>query len=263
MLKGYTFGIVCIGCFVILGYLFVFGAQKQNNVVFIDSVLYKNGSDVVYSNILRDIIQNRTKFSQPPAGTQMGEQQIGKILSVLPRNGNLLVWGLGFDSPFWHDSTDGKVVFIEEFGTSWFRNITSKYPFLKACQVKYSTYLYQSLERYSRNRTFWTELDLRSQLPRDVKDTAWDVIIVDAPTGYRHDNSGRYQSIYTSAMLAKVGTHIFVDDYERKVEYEMSNQILGHPVEITRRPMSVTLLNANVQAHFIIMEKDKTNLMNA
>ncbi|KAL4232202.1 Polysaccharide biosynthesis [Mactra antiquata] len=264
MLKGYSFVtvIICVVCLAILKYLYVLDAHRQDNrVVIIESALHKNESDIVYSNGVGNIIQNR-KLSQLPAGIQMGKLQIGKILSVLPRNGNLLVWGLGFDSPFWHDSTEGKVIFIEEIGTPWYGRITRKYPFLTAYQVKYSTYLYKSFERYSRNRTFWTELDLRNQLPLDVNDTAWDVIIVDAPMGYRPWSPGRYQSIYTSAMFAKVGTHIFVDDYERKVDYEMSNQILGHPVEITRRPMSKTLLNVNKLAHFIVTEEDKANLLN-
>ncbi|KAL4226316.1 hypothetical protein ACF0H5_014299 [Mactra antiquata] len=253
-------GILCIGSFTLLSYAFVLASHRLNSTVYINPAKISNGGNVVYDITNGHLIKNRTKITQPPPGTQMGQQQIDKILSVLPRNGNLLVWGLGNDSPFWHDSTDGKVAFIEESGTPWFAKITSKYPFLNALEVKYSTHLVQSLERYSHYRSLWHELNVSDQLPASVKDTAWDVIIVDAPAGFKPGNAGRYQSIFTSAFLAEVGTHIFVDDYERKVEYEMSNQILGTPVEVTRRPM--TFINSNVQAHFIVTEECKRNILN-
>ena len=47
----------------------------------------------------------------------MGDAQIAQILSVLGVGGNMLVFGLGNDSPFWHDSTDGQVIFLE---VHWF-----------------------------------------------------------------------------------------------------------------------------------------------
>ena len=57
-----------------------------------------------------------------------------------------------------------------------------------------------------------------------VNDTSthWDVIFVDAPLGCCNSGPGRYQSIYTSKLLAGRDTHIFVDDYERKVEKTFS-----------------------------------------
>ena len=78
--------------------------------------------------------------------------------------------------------------------------------------------------------------------------TKWDVIIVDAPLGCCDAGPGRYQSIYTSYLLAQSGTHIFVDDYERKVERAFSNAVLGEPLKVLARPAGAS--NTNEQAHF-------------
>ena len=36
------------------------------------------------------------------------------------RDVNLLVFGLGYDSPFWRKTTTGTVLFLEQFDTPWF-----------------------------------------------------------------------------------------------------------------------------------------------
>jgi hypothetical protein len=44
----------------------------------------------------------------------MGPQQISTIQKVLMSSSNLLVWGLGNDSPYWNNCTKGRVVFLED-----------------------------------------------------------------------------------------------------------------------------------------------------
>ncbi|XP_045167274.2 uncharacterized protein LOC123530562 [Mercenaria mercenaria] len=178
----------------------------------------------------------------------MGELQAVAIRKVIPPDGNLLVWGLGNDSPFWHDSTQGKVIFIEPAGF-WFKKITDKYPYLEAYPVNYTTETEKSYDKYIDNRDIWSDLDIRSQLPPVAKQTQWNVIIVDAPPGYK-GGPGRYQSIYTSLLLARNGTHIFVDDYDRKVEKQFSLKMLGTPIEVVKRPPK-SIVFASEQAHFI------------
>jgi uncharacterized protein (TIGR01627 family) len=200
---------------------------------------------------------DRKRVTKPPEGTQMGPEQIQEILSVLPKNGNLLVWGLGNDSPFWHDSTDGKVVFIEDdipekkAGTLWFDMITAKYPFLEAYAVHYTTDTVKSYDKYMRRTELWDiDLDIRAQLPNSVTNTRWDVILVDAPLGCCNVGPGRYQSIYTSKLLSNSDTHVFVDDYERKVEKQFSLKVFDQqPVKIVKRQTAAS--NANDQAHFV------------
>jgi hypothetical protein len=194
-----------------------------------------------------------------PKGTQMGDEQIEYIAEMLPLDGNLLVWGLGNDSPFWNQMTSGKVVFLEDDipeekdGTLWYDVITEKYPFLDAHKVHYTTENLASFEIFIGHPKNWMTLDLRKQLPPVVLNTDWDVIIVDAPLGCCDVGPGRYQSIYTSWHLAREGTHIFVDDYEREIEQEFSQEVYGGPPErvITRKEDAS---NANEQAHFIYTE---------
>ena len=207
---------------------------------------------------------DRKRVTKPPEGTQMGPEQIQEILSVLPKNGNLLVWGLGNDSPFWHDSTDGKVVFIEDdipekkAGTLWFDMITAKYPFLEAYTVHYTTDTVKSYDKYMRRTELWDiDLDIRAQLPNSVTNTRWDVILVDAPLGCCNVGPGRYQSIYTSKLLSNSDTHVFVDDYERKVEKQFSLKVFDkQPVKIVKRQKAAS--NANDQAHFVHVSNPKT-----
>jgi len=129
------------------GHLY-FDQMKQNDVIIVHNnfIIGKDKKIQRFKDVglwrppksLTQTATSHQRITEPPEGTQMGNEQIHEILSVLPKDGNLLVWGLGNDSPFWHNSTNGKVVFIEDdipekkAGTLWFDVITSKYPFLEA-----------------------------------------------------------------------------------------------------------------------------------
>ena len=208
-----------------------------------------NNSYPVKEEIKASIPINRTIFSDPPIGTLLSRRQIAAIKKVLPAYGNLLVWGLGNDSPFWHHSTKGRVIFIEHEGI-WLKKIMSRYPFLRTYRVNYTTLLFETFDKYINHSEIWSDLDLRSQLPPFVKRTPWNVILVDAPQGYGASNPGRYQSIYTSSLLAQSGTHVFVDDFERKVEREYSLKMLGDPVELVNREDGMNTTSGNQVAHF-------------
>jgi len=193
-------------------------------------------------------------FTKPPAGTQMGSEQIALIQEALGKHGNLLVWGLGNDSPFWNYVTTGRVAFIEDdipeakAGTLWYDVITRKYPFLEAYKVKYHTDNEKSFQQYITSPERWPELRLKD-LPNSIREEHWDVIIVDAPLGCCNAGPGRYQSIYESWRMATNKTHVFVDDYERKVEREFSQAVLGRaPDSVVPRQKAAS--NANEQAHF-------------
>jgi uncharacterized protein (TIGR01627 family) len=188
---------------------------------------------------------DRIKVTKPPAGTQMGQSQVDNILKALGPNGNLLIWGLGNDSPFWHESTTGKVVFLEDdipqekYGVLWYDVITKKYPFLEAYKIHYSTQTKDSYDKFIDAPDLWkTELDVSNQLPEEFLSIKWDVIVVDAPQGSWNTGPGRYQSIYTSYALAQKHSskYIFIDDYERKVEKKFSLKVFGkEPLRVLSR----------------------------
>ena len=66
--------------------------------------------------------------------------------------------------------------------------------------------------------------------PSEVYDIEWDLIMVDAPTGY-HDNApGRMSAIYTAGLMARNReegeTEVFVHDVDRVVEDKFSKAFL-------------------------------------
>ena len=98
------------------------------------------------------------------------------------------------------------------------------------------------------------QLDLSSQLPADVLSTKWDVIVVDAPRGNANSGGpGRFMPLYTAKLLAKAGTVVVVDDYERKIERNFSRKVLGkEPGTVIDRSGRVGVAGKNEQAYFVM-----------
>lgn len=187
-----------------------------------------------------------------PKGMQMGIRQVAQILKSLKEtpNANLLVWGLGYDSKFWHKRVPGNVVFLED-NPEWYNNITENSE-LQAFIVNYNTQSMRDLKKYSLSPNYWYELDVRNQLPSYLLNTMWHVIIIDGPRGGRN-GIGRYQSIYTSKLLVahQYKSHIFLDDCNRIVESIMGDMIFGAENKIgveTRGKNS----NRNKQCHYLL-----------
>lgn len=67
-----------------------------------------------------------------------------------------------------------------------------------------------------------------SNLPQEVYDTMWDVVMVDSPRGGTPDSPGRMASIYTASILARRGnkTHVIVHDVDRMIEKWFSWEFL-------------------------------------
>ena len=85
-----------------------------------------------------------------PTGTQMGTEQVKEIIKAIRETEkcNLLVFGLGHDSSYWHSITQGRVVFIED-NIQWFNKITRQYPYLNAYKYKYFTRGDTSFKNYT------------------------------------------------------------------------------------------------------------------
>ena len=71
------------------------------------------------------------------------------------------------------------------------------------------------LEQYKNN-----DNNLTLNLPNDVRDIEWDIILVDAPAGYGKDVPCRMKSIYEAYNMSnnRNGVDILVHDAERKIE---------------------------------------------
>jgi glucuronoxylan 4-O-methyltransferase len=178
---------------------------------------------------------------------QQTADEIGVSLRVLQRRApcNFLVFGLGFDSPMWAAlNHGGRTVFLEE-DASWIASVRSKHPALESYHVTYDTVLTESdaLLELREHPACVAQPDLASAadascrlalrgLPPVFHEVQWDLIMVDAPTGWTPQAPGRMGAIYTAGMAARArrpgegATDVFVHDVDRPVEDAFSKAFL-------------------------------------
>ncbi|KAK2439714.1 putative methyltransferase [Trifolium repens] len=177
-------------------------------------------------------------------------QEISVSAKILQKKSpcNFLVFGLGHDSLMWTSlNYGGRTVFLEE-DKSWIEQIQTKFPSLESHHVVYDTKVHQSDElmrsgmeqedckKVSDPRFSKCELAHKG-FPSEIYDIEWDVIMVDAPTGYFEGAPGRMTAIYTAGLIARNrengDTDVFVHDVDRKVEDKFSKAFLceGYLVE--------------------------------
>uniref|UniRef100_A0A0D3GK52 Uncharacterized protein n=1 Tax=Oryza barthii TaxID=65489 RepID=A0A0D3GK52_9ORYZ len=71
-----------------------------------------------------------------------------------------------------------------------------------------------------------------NDLPNQLYDVAWDIILVDGPRGYTAASPGRMSAIFTAGVMARsraekgAETDVLVHDYEREVERACSREFL-------------------------------------
>ena len=178
---------------------------------------------------------------------QQTADEIGVSLRVLQRRApcNFLVFGLGFDSPMWAAlNHGGRTVFLEE-DASWIADVRSKHPSLESYHVAYDTVLTDAdaLLELRDHPACVAQPDLASAagascrlalrgLPPVFHELEWDLIMVDAPTGWTPQSPGRMGAIYTAGMAARARrpgdgpTDVFVHDVDRPVEDAFSKAFL-------------------------------------
>lgn len=164
---------------------------------------------------LKDIKRIRDKLD-----IQLKVDELVLIIKVLEKKPcNFLVFGLGNDTPLWLKvNKKGTTIFIEDL-KGWFDKFKTKYK-VDAYLVKYKT-----------KRRDWKKLlkepsKLFLKLSKKIMNTKWDVILVDAPRGWKEEQPGRMQSIYIASKLIKKKGDVFVHDCWREVESVYSNKFL-------------------------------------
>lgn len=153
---------------------------------------------------------------------------------------NFLVFGLGHDSLMWAAlNHGGRTVFIEE-DQSWIDTVISKFPSLEAHHATYNTKVTEADELlvYGKSPECTVVGDVKystcrlalKELPEVFYEVEWDLIMVDAPTGWIPEAPGRMGAIYTAGMAARARkegeTHVFVHDCDRVVEDKFSKEFL-------------------------------------
>ncbi|KAK9069932.1 hypothetical protein SSX86_010330 [Deinandra increscens subsp. villosa] len=174
---------------------------------------------------------------------QQTYKEISVSLGILTKKSpcNFLVFGLGHDSPMWAAlNHGGRTVFVEE-DKSWIRQVLEKFPGLEAYHVVYDTKVARAAELMGMGkreecrvvedpRVSRCGLSLKGGLPEEVYEVEWDLIMVDAPTGYHDEAPGRMKAIYTAGLMARNRadgeTDVFVHDVNRVVEDQFSKEFL-------------------------------------
>ncbi|CAN6458326.1 unnamed protein product [Victoria cruziana] len=170
-------------------------------------------------------------------------KEVSVTSKVLQKKGpcNFLVFGLGHDSPLWSTlNHGGRTVFLEE-DESWIRMVTKERPGLEVYRVGYDTKVKDAEEllRFGQQEECTAVTDPRESgcrlslkgLPDQIYEAQWDLIMVDAPTGYHENAPGRMTAIYTAGLMARNrkdggSTDVFVHDVDRVVEDKYSMAFL-------------------------------------
>ncbi|XP_020253469.1 glucuronoxylan 4-O-methyltransferase 2 [Asparagus officinalis] len=71
---------------------------------------------------------------------------------------------------------------------------------------------------------------LQIEMPKEVYDKKWDVVVVDGPRGDNPETPGRMEAIYEAGVIARLGnsTDVFVHDVQRTIEKWYSWEFLCH-----------------------------------
>lgn len=181
-------------------------------------------------------------YSTSTITPQQTMKEISVTAKILEKKSpcNFLVFGLGHDSLMWSTlNYGGRTVFLEE-DEAWIGQIRRRFPMLESYHVTYDSKVNQAdnlmdvgkgpeCTAVGDPRYSMCQLALKG-LPSEVYDMKWDLIMVDAPTGYYDEAPGRMTAIYTAGMMARNKeegeTDVFVHDVNREVEDTFSKAFL-------------------------------------
>ncbi|KAL7156199.1 hypothetical protein ABFS83_03G127500 [Erythranthe nasuta] len=169
-------------------------------------------------------------------------EEISVTSSILKEKSpcNFLVFGVGHDSPLWATlNQGGRTLFLEE-SKYWTLELNKEIPWLEIHHVMYKTKVSEAKKLFDigKSKQCQTVGDPRlskcplvlKELPSEVYETEWDLIMVDAPTAFTKNLPGRMTAIYTAGILAKNRrdgeTDVFVHDIDRDVEDKFSRSFL-------------------------------------
>lgn len=179
---------------------------------------------------------------------RMSDTDIRAMSSVLRARApcNLLVFGLGAESPLWLAlNHGGRTVFLEE-NEFYVKYLEPRHPGMEAYDVSYTTKVRDFRDLLAAARAarakecrpvqnlLFSECRLAiNDLPNDLYDVAWDVVLIDGPSGWNPNSPGRMPSIFTTAVLARSGataakgpTDVLVHDFQFEVEQVLSREFL-------------------------------------
>lgn len=169
---------------------------------------------------------------------QLGQAVIDDIAKC---QGSMLVFGAGYDSGLW--ARRGAIIL--ETDPAWMGKVKTMYP--EALVYPWSS---------GPPASCWEEPspDKPVELPEQIQNSRFDVILVDGPMGGYHDTTqevgplglptssgrspdpgtGRMGALFTALSLSKPTTVIFVDDFERPIEHRWAERLLATKFPVRR-----------------------------
>lgn len=158
----------------------------------------------------------------------LGKDIILDILEeLIGKNKKVLVFGLGMDSKMWYLANEKKNIWFIEHDDNYIKlnsDIDS------SCIIKYDYANINVKKSFSLSND-----DIENYPIPDIisQNAPYDLIIVDAPTGFNDETYGRLLPIYwTAKYFSKHGTIIYVDDVERSLENYCVNKFLSKNILI-------------------------------
>ncbi|XP_078172751.1 glucuronoxylan 4-O-methyltransferase 1-like [Carex rostrata] len=235
--KFFNLKLLLLGFFLLFMVLFIIRPIQQQNYVISDQIV--PSCTKLPPSLANTIIHYTTSNITP----QQTLKEISVTARVLERKSpcNFLVFGLGHDSLMWIAlNHGGHTVFLEE-DSSWIVTIQKRHPSVESYHVVYNTKLTEAnslLELGQSPECKNVSGDIRfpscqlalKGLPSVFYEVEWDLIMIDAPTGWRPEAPGRMGAIYTAGMVARQRregeTDVFVHDVDRAIEDKFSKTFL-------------------------------------
>jgi hypothetical protein len=131
--------------------------------------------------------------------------------NVFNKNKKMLVFGLGYDSELWYNSTNKNTYFIENYDE--YININKNINSSNIIKYIYNTKVKTSFELTD------NEIHQYSIPEILIKLAPFDIIYIDGPVGANNETPGRLLPIFWSKeYLSKPDTLIYIDDSRRPLE---------------------------------------------
>lgn len=135
---------------------------------------------------------------------------------------NVLIFGVGHDSPMWQQiNCNGRTVFVED-DMEWIKTISGIFPALEIYHIQYQSSV--------REHDFFLENPQSININTSVDAECFDLILIDGPKGFSFDNPGRMIPAYYSnqkALGCSSTTVVFLHDMERHAEQDIADKIFS------------------------------------
>lgn len=144
---------------------------------------------------------------------------------------NMLIWGAGNDIWLWAAANiQGQIAALES-DRQWLKTSAGK---VRESVHFVSVSFKQKVAKSAGLLEHPMKVDLLVDVPSNLSETAWDIVLVDGPAGNSLDSPGRMESLYTSSVLIanvvrrwRKNVTLYIHDASRDVERNWADAVFG------------------------------------